>query len=445
MANGANTESTGSPRRPEVKLYDYLYRNGHQRDYRDLKVYQSQGGYEAAKKSIQMGPEKVIAEVKAASIRGRGGAGFPAGVKWGFLPKDSNKTKYLVINADEGEPGTFKDNHYLSDDPHRLIEGCIIAMLAMDIPMCYVFIRGEFFKQIETMDKALEQCYEAGIIGENALGSGKRLDIYTHPGAGAYICGEETALLEALEGKPGKPRLKPPFPAIVGAFASPTVVNNVETIASVPLVIEHGAEWFASLGVERDGGTRIVGISGHVKNPGLYEVGVGVTLRDMIYGPGGGILEDRALKAVIPGGSSCPVLTPDEIDVRMTVDDMKAAGTMLGTCGIVVIAEGTCLVQSLRRISHFYKHESCGQCTPCREGTGWLARILDNLELGVGTSEDIDVLLDVADHIGGYTICALGDAASMPVQSFVRKFREEFEAHVEHQGCPYADSPLPRA
>jgi NADH-quinone oxidoreductase subunit F len=427
-----------------VKQYDFLLRSRHGKDYRQLKVYQAAGGYKAAKKALEMGPEAVLAEMKKASVRGRGGAGFPAGVKWGFVPKDTPKPKYLVVNGDEGEPGTFKDNYYLSEDPHRLLEGCIICMNALGIQTTYIYIRGEFFKQIKTCEDAIAQCYAAKLLGDNAMGTGKRLDIYVHTGAGAYICGEETALLESLEGKPGQPRLKPPFPAVVGAFGCPTVINNVETLASVPLVIERGADWFLSLGVERDGGSRIVGLSGHVKKPGLYEVGVGVTLYDMIYGPGGGVLEDRKIKAVIPGGSSCPVLTADELDIPMTVDAMAKAGTMLGTCGIIVIAEGTCLVRCLQRISHFYAHESCGQCTPCREGTGWLARILDDLEAGRGTSADLDVLLDVADQIGGNTICALGDDASLPVQSFVRKFRDEFEALVTHQGCPHENTPLPR-
>jgi NADH-quinone oxidoreductase subunit F len=426
--------------RPNVKTYDFLLRDKHGKDYRDLKVY---GPYDAAKKALAMGPDAVLAEVKKASVRGRGGAGFPAGIKWGFVPRDTDKPKYLVVNGDEGEPGTFKDNYYLSQDPHRLVEGCIICMLTLNIGTCYIYIRGEFFTQIRTVEKAIEQAYAAGYLGENAMKSGKRLDMYVHTGAGAYICGEETALLESLEGKPGQPRLKPPFPAVVGAFGCPTVINNVETLASVPLIIDRGADWFMSLGVERDGGSRIVGISGHVKNPGLFEVGVGVTLRDMIYGPGGGVLEDRAIKAVIPGGSSCPVLTADELDVPMTVEGMQKAGTMLGTCGIIVIAEGTCLVKCLQRISHFYAHESCGQCTPCREGTGWLARILDNLEAGRGQQSDLDMLLDIADQIGGNTICALGDAASLPVQSFVRKFRRDFELHVEHGCCPYDSEPLP--
>jgi len=425
------------------QTYDHLLRTGHGKDYRELSVYRAAGGYAAVTKAHTMGPERVLEEMKKASVRGRGGAGFPAGIKWGFVPKDTNKPKYLVVNADEGEPGTFKDNYFLSHDPHRLIEGCIICSLTLDIETCYIYVRGEFFEQIRTTERAIEACYQAGILGPNVMGTGKRLDVYVHSGAGAYICGEETALLESLEGKPGQPRLKPPFPAVVGAFGCPTVINNVETLATVPLIVERGADWFLGLGVERDGGSRIVGVSGHVKNPGLFEVGVGVNLRDVIYGLAGGILEDRALKAVIPGGSSCPVMTPDEIDVPMTVDGLAKAGSMLGTCGVIVISEGTCMVRCLQRISHFYAHESCGQCTPCREGTGWLARIIDDIEVGRGRQEDLDMLLDIADQIGGKTICALGDAAALPVQSFVRKFRDDFQAHVDARRCPH-DGPLPR-
>ncbi|PKN58383.1 MAG: NADH-quinone oxidoreductase subunit F [Deltaproteobacteria bacterium HGW-Deltaproteobacteria-14] len=426
-----------------VQTYNYLLRDKDGKDYRDLAVYKAAGGYKAVLKAHAMGSEAIIAEVKTASIRGRGGAGFPAGVKWGFVPKDTNKPKYLVVNADEGEPGTFKDNYYLSQDPHRLLEGCIITAFALDIHTVYIYVRGEFIHQIATLDKAIADCHKAGILGKDVLGTKFALEIHTHSGAGAYICGEETALLESLEGKPGQPRLKPPFPAVVGAFGCPTVINNVETIASVPLAIEHGGAWFAGLGVERDGGTRIVGVSGHVKRPGLFEVGVGANMKDVIYELAGGILEDRPLKAVIPGGSSCPVMTPDEINVPMTIDAIRDAGSMLGTCGIIVMAEGTCMVRALARLSHFYAHESCGQCTPCREGTGWMARIIDDIEAGRARQGDLDTLVEIADQIGGNTICALGDAASLPVQSFLQKFRADFQAHIDHGGCPF-DGPLPR-
>jgi len=426
-----------------VQTYDFLLRDKQGKDYRDLATYRAAGGYKAVLKAKEMGSEAIIAEVKTASVRGRGGAGFPAGIKWGFVPKETNKPKYLVVNADEGEPGTFKDNYFLSHDPHRLLEGCIITALALDIHTVYIYIRGEFINQIATVDKAIADARKAGILGKNVLGTGYELEIYTHSGAGAYICGEETALLESLEGKPGQPRLKPPFPAVVGAFGCPTVVNNVETIASVPLIIEHSGDWFLKLGVERDGGSRIVGVSGHVKRPGLYEVGVGANMKEIIYDLCGGILEDRELKAVIPGGSSCPVMTPDEIDVPMTVDAIRDTGSMLGTCGIIVMAEGTCMVRALGRLSHFYAHESCGQCTPCREGTGWMARIIDDIEAGRARQEDLDTLVDIADQIGGNTICALGDAASLPVQSFLAKFRADFQAHIDHGGCPF-DGPMPR-
>ncbi len=428
-----------------VKQYNHLLRLGDGKDYRKLDVYRAAGGYKPLAKALELGADAVKAEVKAATVRGRGGAGFPAGVKWGFVPQDTDKPKFLVVNADEGEPGTFKDRYFLTHDPHRLIEGCIICSTALGISTCYIYIRGEFHEQIRTVEKAVAECYAAGILGKSVMGKPFQLDIFVHPGAGAYICGEETALLESLEGKPGQPRLKPPFPAVVGAFGCPTVINNVETLAAVPLIIEHGADWWNQLGVERDGGTRLVGISGHVKKPGLYELAVGSNLKQVIYEVAGGVLEDRPIKAVIPGGSSCPMLTPDELDIPMTFDALRDAGSMLGTAGIIVIAEGTCIVRCLQRISHFYAHESCGQCTPCREGTGWMSRIVDQLEAGHARQADLDMLLDIANEIGGNTICALGDAASMPVQSVVKKFRAELQAHVDHGGCPFEGQPLPRA
>ena len=420
-----------------------LLRRGQGKDFRDLATYRAAGGYAAVGKAIALGPQGVIDEVKKASVRGRGGAGFPAGIKWGFVPKDTDKPKYLVVNADEGEPGTFKDTYFLKEDPHRLIEGCIITSLALGIHTAYIYIRGEFAEQIRTMEAAVEQCRAAGLLGARVMGTDSPLEIWVHPGAGAYICGEETALLESLEGKPGRPRMKPPFPAVTGVFGCPTLINNVETIAAVPLIIEHGAEWWLSHGVDRDGGPRLVGLSGHVKRPGLYELPTGANLRQVICEIGGGVIGDRPIKAVIPGGTSCKVLTSDELDVAMTVDDMKSIGSMLGTCGIIVIAEGACIVRCLQRISHFYSHESCGQCTPCREGTGWMANILDDLEAGRGRPGDVDKLLDVANEIDGNTICALGEAAAWPVQSYIEKFRADFEAHIEQAGCPHAGQPLP--
>ncbi len=419
----------------------HLLRRGMGRDWTDLAVYRAAGGYEAARKALEMGPGGVLEEVKRASVRGRGGAGFPAGIKWGFLPKDTDKPRYLVINADEGEPGTFKDTYFLKEDPHRLLEGILITCMALDMHTCWIYIRGEFAEQIAICWQAIEDAKAAGLIGERCLGTDFELNVYVHPGAGAYICGEETALLESLEGKPGRPRNKPPFPAVVGAFGCPTIINNVETIAAVPLIIEHGADWWSDLGIERDGGPRLVGLSGHVHRPGLYEVATGSKLAEVIEELGGGCIDGRAIKAVIPGGTSCKILRGDELDISMTVDGMKAAGTMLGTCGIIVIAEGQCLLRVLQRVSHFYAHESCGQCTPCREGTGWMARLVDKIEGGEGTMADVDLLGDVADEIDGNTICALGEAAAWPVQSYLAKFRGEFEAHVRAGGCPYRDQP----
>ena len=426
-----------------IELTRHLLRRGDGKDYTDLRTYRDSGGYKRLSVAFAKGPEWVAAEVKNASLRGRGGAGFPAGVKWGFLPKDTDKPKYLVVNADEGEPGTFKDTYFLKEDPHTLLEGIIITCYALDIHACYIYIRGEFYKQIEVMEQAIKDARRAGLIGDQVAGRAFKLEVHVHTGAGAYICGEETALLESLEGKPGQPRLKPPFPAVVGLFGCPTIINNVETIAAVPLIIEHGADWWNELGVPNDGGVRLVGISGHVKKPGLYEVRVGTNLKEFIHEVGGGVLGDRAIKAVIPGGSSCPVLTPDEIDRPMTNDELKSCGSMLGTAGIIVIAEGTCLVSCLQRISAFYKHESCGQCTPCREGSGWVSRLVDRIEDGEATYADIDKLMSVANGIDGNTICAFGEATAWPVQAFLRKFRSEFEAHVEQRRCPYEGTPLP--
>lgn len=425
-----------------VQTYNYLHRVDD--DYTKLEVYQAKGGFKMVSKAQQMGQEGVIEEMKQAVVRGRGGAGFPAGVKWGFVPKDTDKPKYLVVNGDESEPGTFKDVHILHKDPFRLIEGCIITSMALDIHTVYIFCRGEFHLPVDQMWDAIAQCKAAGILGDDVMGTGYKLDVFMHKGAGAYICGEETGLLEALEGKPGQPRMKPPFPAVVGAFGCPTVINNVETIAAVPLIIEHGWKWWLELGVPGDGGPRLMGISGHVKNPGVYELSTGTMLDDFIYKVAGGVIEDRELLAVIPGGVSCPVLTPEEIKgLPMTVTDMQRAGTMLGTCGVIVIAEGTCLVKCLQRISHFYKHESCGQCTPCREGTGWMSRLVDRIEAGLAQPGELEQLLDIADQVGGHTICALGDAAQMPVVSFINKFRDHFQAHIDAGGCPYEDTPLP--
>jgi NADH-quinone oxidoreductase subunit F len=414
----------------------YLLRDADGVDYTDLAAYRAKGGYNMLRKALTMKPEAIAAQVKAASIRGRGGAGFPAGVKWGFVPKDTGKPTYLVVNADEGEPGTFKDRHYLRKDPHRLIEGCLITCRAIGAHVAYIYVRGEFVEEMAILDRAIADARKAGLVGERVMGQ-FACEVHVHGGAGAYICGEETALLESLEGRPGKPRLKPPFPAVVGAFGCPTVVNNVETIASVPVILDMGGEAWAALGVERDGGVKIFGLSGHVERPGLYEKPMGHNLKAFIEGEGGGVLDGRALKAVIPGGSSTPVLLPGELDVAMSFDGMAKAGSMLGTGCVTVIAEGVCMVRLVGRVAAFYAHESCGQCTPCREGTRWLTRLLKKFEDGTGRMDDIDRILRVCDNIEGNTICPLGDACTMPVRAIVTKFRAELEAHVTTGGCPF--------
>ena len=358
-----------------------LTRNWSVPDAYRLPVYEQRGGYKAARKALGMTPADVIAEVKKANLRGRGGAGFPAGVKWGFI-NAAAPTKYLVVNADEGEPGTFKDRALMERDPHQLLEGCIIASYAIGAHHCYIYIRGELVKAAKNLTAAIAEARARGYLGKNCLGRPFELEITVHRGAGAYICGEETALLESLEGKRGEPRLKPPFPAVVGAFGQPTIVNNVETISAVTHVLEMGGDAFAALGVPGDGGQRIFCLSGHVKKPGLYELAVGTPLRALIYEHGGGIREDRALKAVIPGGSSTPVLLPEHIDAPLSVEGLKAVGSMVGSAAVIVMDETTCVVRAMWRLAKFYHHESCGQCTPCREGTGWLERILWRIEAG---------------------------------------------------------------
>jgi NADH-quinone oxidoreductase subunit F len=393
-------------------------------------------GYESAKKVLStMTPDQVIEEVKKANIRGRGGAGFPMGMKWSFIPKNSEKPKYLVCNADESEPGTCKDRQIIRYTPHVLIEGLIIGSYAIGCHHAYVYIRGEYAKEAELLNAAIDEAYEKGYLGKNVMGSNFNIDITVHRGAGAYICGEETGLLNSLEGKRGEPRVKPPFPAISGAFSCPTAVNNVESIANVPHVIRMGGEEFAKLGkIDKSGGTRLISLSGHINKPGVYEAQAGsMTLRQIIDEFGGGMWKGKKLKAVIPGGSSSPVLTAEEIDVVYDVEPLMKIGTMMGSAAIMVIDEDTDMVKLLYRISKFYAHESCGQCTPCREGCHWMESILHKIIHGEAKSTDVDLLVDVAGNIGGKTLCALGDAAAMPVQSFVKKFRSEFEAYVKGQ------------
>ncbi len=404
---------------------------------RRIDVYESDGGYGAARTALtEHQPQQVVDAVKQAGLRGRGGAGFPTGVKWGFLPKDSPLPRYLCVNADESEPGTFKDRQIIEKNPHLLIEGTLISAFAIQCHTAYIYIRGEFAFGAKVLEQAIEEAYARGHLGRDIYGTGYALDVYVHRGAGAYICGEETGLIESLEGKRAYPRVKPPFPATYGVFGAPTIVNNVETLACVPVIVRRGADWFKNIGPEKCPGPKLYCVSGHVVRPGVYELPMGTSLRDIIFEHGGGIPNGRNLKAVIPGGSSVPVLTADEIDVAMDFDSVAKAGSLLGSCGTIVMDQDTCMVGALRLISRFYRHESCGQCTPCREGTGWLDRLLIRLEEGGAKAHDLDLLLQISDNMMGNTICLLADAAAMPVKSFVTKFRSEFEEHLRVGCCP---------
>ena len=418
---------------------DTLFIQHFNEESRPLPYYlKNMKGYTAAKKALGMSQDDIINEMKKSNLRGRGGAGFPTGMKWGFIPKQSPKAKYLVCNADESEPGTFKDRDLMRYIPHLLIEGMMIGGYAIGANMGYIYIRGEYTREAKLLQSAIDEAYDQGYLGKNIQGSGFHFDLTVHRGAGAYICGEETGLLNSLEGKRGEPRVKPPFPAQAGAFGGPTIVNNVETLAAVPYIIDRGGDWFAKLGkLEKSGGTRLFCVSGHVKKPGLYELPAGgVTLRQLIYDHCQGILGDKKLKAVIPGGSSAPVLTADEIDVVVDIEPLMKIGTMLGSAGILVVSEDYCVVKLIQRITKFYAHESCGQCTPCREGCKWMEDILERIEHGHGREQDLSLLLQIADNINGKTLCALGDAAAGPVTSFVKKFRSDFEAHILDGKCP---------
>ena len=402
-----------------------------------LDNYLAGGGYQAWRQVLKGGwtREAIIEEIKASGLRGRGGAGFPTGLKWSFMPRDKDVQKYFVCNSDESEPGTCHDREILRYNPHSIIEGMAIGGYSMGATVGYNYIRGEFQGEpVERFDAAVREAYEAGWLGRNLHDSGIDYDLFTFVGAGAYICGEETALLESLEGKPGKPRFKPPFPANYGLYGAPTTVNNTQTVASVPAILRNGARWFADLGVERSGGPAIFSVSGHVEKPGNYELPLGIPFRELLA-VAGGVRGGRRLKAVIPGGSSVPVLPADIImDLTMDFDTIQKAGSGLGTGAAIVMDETTCMVSVLRRISRFYFAESCGQCTPCREGTGWLYRVLTRITEGKGRQADLDMLVDVANKIEGHTICALGDAAAWPVQSFMKHFRHEFEYMIEHGG-----------
>jgi len=403
-----------------------LTKNFDLRDSHTLRVYREAGGYRAWDKARGMEPAAITEEVKKSNLRGLGGAGFPTGVKWGFIPKGSTAPKYLVVNADEGEPGTFKDRYILERDPHALIEGMLIAARAIDSRVGFVYIRGEYVQPWRIFSAAVKEAYDAGLLGAAVPGGG--FDIVIHRGAGAYICGEETGLISSLEGKKGWPKLKPPFPAIKGAFGQPTIVNNVETLVCLPHILTRGAEWFAGLGTKTQGGTRLYSVSGHVVRPGVVEAPVSVTLRQLIYEHCGGIRGGRALKAVVPGGASAAILTPDEIDIPMDVDGPKSKGSMIGSAGVIVMDDTVSIPDALMVVARFYAHESCGQCTPCRESTGWIYKMSHRIVEGKGRKEDLDNILDVAKRGAGTTICAFYDGAVGPYISYIEKFRDEFEA-----------------
>jgi NADH-quinone oxidoreductase subunit F len=403
-----------------------------------LESYKSLGGYEILKKIIteKMPPEKIIEILKQSELRGRGGAGFPTGLKWSFMSRDVPGQKYVICNSDESEPGTFKDRDILRYNPHQLFEGMMIACYVMGASVAYNFLRGEFWEPFNRCEAALEEARQAGFIGQNIFGSGIDIEIFNHYSAGAYICGEETALMDSLEGKRGLPRFKPPFPANYGLYGCPTNINNTESYASVPLIIKNGAKWFADIGLPKNGGTKIFSVSGHVKKPGNYEVPLGTPFSELLSLAGGMLYPDKKLKAVIPGGSSMPVLPADiMMKTQMDFDSLMKAGSMLGSGGVIVMDDSTCMVKALMRIAKFYMHESCGQCTPCREGTGWIYRLVQKIESGDGLMADLDRLAKVAKNIEGRTICAFGEAAAWPVAAFLKHFYDEFEYHIQHKHC----------
>ena len=411
-----------------------------ERDSYTLDFYlKRQDGYQALKKAVGMAPADVIDEVKKSGLRGRGGAGFPTGMKWQFVQKDTPKPKYICCNADESEPGTFKDHVLMERNPHLLIEGCLIACHAIGAKTAYIYIRGEFYHVQRRLEEQIEAARQAGYVGKNIFGSGFDCEVFVFRGAGAYEAGEETALIESLEGKRAQPRIKPPFPAVAGLWNSPSAVNNVETLCNVPLIIAKGADWFSSLGPEKNGGPKLFCVSGHVERPGTYETTMHTTLRELIYDPkyGGGIKGGKKLKCVIPGGSSVPVLLPDQLDIPASFDGVAAAGSMLGSAGMIVMDETTCMVWAAENLLHFYQHESCGKCTPCREGTDWLLKLLKKIEHGEGEMRDIELLMSVGNNISGKTLCAFGDAAATPVLTTIKTFRHEYEEHVTQGKCPY--------
>ncbi len=406
--------------------------NGHTLDF-----FLQHQGYEGLKKALAMKPNELIEMVKASGLRGRGGAGFPTGLKWQFVLQDTPLPKYIACNADESEPGTFKDHVLMERNPHLLFEGCLIGCWAIGAKVTYIYIRGEFYHVQQVLEAELKKAYAAGYVGRNILGSGFDCDIFVHRGAGAYEAGEETALIESLEGKRAQPRIKPPFPAVSGVYNCPTAVNNVETLCNVPFIVLNGPEWFTALGPEKNSGPKLFCVSGHVNHPGVFEGSMKTTLRELVFDAryGGGIAGGRTLKAVIPGGSSVPILLPHQLDIPASFDDVAKAGSMLGSAGIIVMDETTCMVWAARNLLYFYKHESCGKCTPCREGTDWLYKILTRIEQGEGQLADIDLLTSIGGNIAGKTLCPFGDAAATPALTTVKHFRAEFEAHVREGRC----------
>ena len=415
-------------------MNEVCFKNIDKENPSSFSTYETHGGYKVWRKILngEMTPDEIITELKTSGLRGRGGAGFPTGLKWSFMPRNQEGQKYVVCNSDEGEPGTCHDRDILRYNPHSVIEGMAIAGFVMNASVGYNYIRGEFMEPYYRFEEALQAAYKTGLLGKNLKGSSMSFDLYTHLGAGAYICGEETALLESLEGKKGQPRFKPPFPANVGLYGKPTTINNTETFASVPEILSKGGQWFADLGVENSGGTKCFSVTGNIKKPANFEVPMGTPFSKLLE-LAGGLKEGRKLKAVIPGGSSTPILTADTaMQMTMDYDSIANAGSMLGAGSVIVMDDTTCMVKTLTRLAHFYYDESCGQCTPCREGTGWLYRMLQRILDGNGKREDLDLLLSVGEKIMGNTICALGDAAATPVESFITHFREEFEYYIEH-------------
>ncbi|MBI3605815.1 MAG: NADH-quinone oxidoreductase subunit NuoF [Nitrospirae bacterium] len=402
-----------------------------------ISSYLEAGGYQALEKTLkEIQPDQLIEMVKKSGLRGRGGAGFPTGTKWSFIPKTPNLIKYLCCNADEGEPGTFKDRQLMEKDPHQLIEGMIISCYAIGAHTAYIYIRGELVHATRVLEKAISEAKAKGFLGKNILNSGFDIEIYVHRGAGAYICGEETALLESLEGKRGKPRFKPPFPANYGLYGKPTVINNVETLSNIPHIVTHGGEWYAGIGVGKSTGTRLFSLSGHVKKPGNYEVPLGETFRHLIFDLGGGMLNDKKLKAIIPGGASAMVFTEEHLDVKLDFEAVAAAGSMLGSGAVTVMDEETCMVWATLNLMHFFAHESCGKCTPCREGAPWLYKIVHRIEHGEGKMEDLGLLADLCGNIAGKTVCAFGEAEVAPILGTIKYFRNEYEYHIREKKCP---------